>query len=143
MIINITELHSTLRQQIIEANTTMAKYYNKTHLPTPADFDDGKKVYLSTRNLSTERPSTKLEARYVGPFTIIGRIGPNAGKLDPPNTMYNHPVFNINLLEPHTPNDIPKRIVPLPPPVIVQDQEEYIVSRKVDSKRLRENCYTR
>ena len=137
IIIDIDNLHSKLREQITTANSNMAKQYNKNHLATPQDFEVGKKVYLSTKNLTTERPSAKLESQYIGPFTITKRIGPNAVKLDLPVTMRNHPVFNINLLEPHIANDIPNREVPPPPPVVVDDELEYIVSSIVDSKRIR------
>ncbi len=137
IILDISKLHTILREHIILANDRMAKQYNKNHLPVPDDFNIGKKVYLSTRNLTTERPSAKLESRYVGPFTIMERIGPNAIKLDLPPTMRNHPVFNVNLLETHIENEIPNRHVPPPPPVVIDDEEEYIVDRIVDSKRIR------
>ena len=64
-------------------------------------------------------------------------MGPNAVRLDLPKTMKNHPVFNVNLLEPHIPNNIPNRIVPPPPPVVVDEVEEFVVDSIVDSRRNR------
>ena len=48
IVTDIQQLHTVLHEQIQNANTKMAKQYNKKHLPVPADFEVGKKVYLST-----------------------------------------------------------------------------------------------
>ena len=57
IVTDIQQLHTVLHEQIHIANVKMAKQYDKKHLPVPSDFKVGKKVYLSTRNLSTERLS--------------------------------------------------------------------------------------
>jgi hypothetical protein len=41
------------------------------------------------------------------------------------------PVFHVSMLELSTPNSVPNRIQPLPPPVII---DEYEISKILDSK---------
>ena len=45
-----------------------------------------------------------------------------------------HPVFHISMLEPASPNTIPNRIQPPPPPVIVDGEPEFEISEVLDSK---------
>ena len=45
-----------------------------------------------------------------------------------------HPVFHVSLLEPYVANTIPNRIMKPPPPVTVDDVEEFIVSEILDSR---------
>jgi len=45
-----------------------------------------------------------------------------------------HPVFHVSQLEPATPNTIPNRIQPPPPPVEVNGEPEYEISEILDSK---------
>jgi Chromo (CHRromatin Organisation MOdifier) domain len=45
-----------------------------------------------------------------------------------------HPVFHVSMLEPSTPNSIPNRIQPPPPPFIIDEEPEYKISEILDSK---------
>src|SRR5215471_17330539 len=45
-----------------------------------------------------------------------------------------HPVFHVSQLEPATPNTIPNRIQPPPPPVMVDGEPEFEISKILDSK---------
>ena len=77
------------------------------------DYHVGDKVYLSTRNLKTSRPSRKLAAKWEGPFQIKERVG-NAYRLLLPkgSTMYD--VFSPELLM-KDPNDpLPGQEAPKP-----------------------------
>jgi hypothetical protein len=53
-----------------------------------------------------------------------------------------HPVFHVSQLEPATPNTIPNRIQPPPPPVTVDGEPEYEISEILDTKidRRRRTC---
>ena len=82
-------------------------------------------VYLSRKNIKTTRPSSKLDYKKLGPFTIIAKIGKVAYQLKLPDSMGIHNVFHISLLEPVTQNKFPGRIEPPPPPVVVAGQDEY------------------
>ncbi len=37
-------------------------------------FSVGDKVWLSTKNLATARPSKKLDKKFLGPFTVLDKI---------------------------------------------------------------------
>jgi len=45
-----------------------------------------------------------------------------------------HPVFHVSQLEPAIPNTIPDRIQPLPPPVKVDGEPEFEISKILNSK---------
>jgi len=79
----------------------------------------GDKVYLELMNISTERPSQKLEDRRYGPFPIKQKIGESAYELTLPDTWHGiHPVFNESLLTPFRPPKFPSQQKPPPPPPI-------------------------
>lgn len=87
--------HESLKQ----AQEAQARWYNLRR--TPRSFEVNQEVLLRASNIRTRRPSRKLDARYLGPFRIIERIGPLAYRLDLPKSMvYIHPVFHVSLLEP-------------------------------------------
>ena len=69
----------------------------------------GDMVYLSRKNIKTTRPSSKLDYKKLGPFTIIAKIGKVAYQLKLPDSMGIHNVFHISLLEPVTQNKFPGR----------------------------------
>jgi hypothetical protein len=61
----------------------------------------GELVLLQAKHVTTRRPSKKFDAQYLGPFTIVKRVGKLAYQLDLPPAMSRlHPVFNVSLLEP-------------------------------------------
>ena len=45
-----------------------------------------------------------------------------------------HPVFHVSQLEPSTPNTIPGRTQPPPPPVEIDGEPEYEISEILDSR---------
>jgi hypothetical protein len=45
-----------------------------------------------------------------------------------------HPVIHVSMLELSTPNSIPNRIQPPPPPVIIDKEPEYEISKILNSK---------
>ncbi len=63
-------------------------------------------MWLSTKNLSTARPSKKLDKNFLGLFTVLDRVGSQAYRLDLPKSMsWIHNVFDVSLLEPHNDSD--------------------------------------
>jgi len=63
-----------LVMQIIEkAQETQKKAYNKWK-GNPPEFKPGDKVWLETTNLSTDRPSPKLDWKRIGPLTIREKL---------------------------------------------------------------------
>ena len=93
------DLATAARNSLEKAQRTNAKWYNTTRLPL--HFAEGDSVLLRAKNITTSRPSKKLDARYLGPFLVTKKIGKLAYRLDlPPSMARLHPVFNISLLEP-------------------------------------------
>lgn len=98
---------------------------------------------MSTENISAaahaNRPSKKLEPKYIGPFKIIEKVHENAFKLELPPTMRQHPVFNVDLLRPYkeSPPEFGDRVPPRPPPELVDGVQEYEVEKILDYKVFR------
>lgn len=92
----LKDVQRRLKETIELAQQSYKKQYDK-HRRAP-DIKVGDKVYLSTKNLSTLRPSPKLEHRYLGPYPVIEKINDNAYRLELPPTLQIHPVFPVSLL---------------------------------------------
>lgn len=89
------------------------------------EFSIGDKVLLSTKNLKLKTTGPrKLFPKYVGPFTVVERIGKVAYKLDLPPHMRCHPVFHVSILQPYRCDG---RVQPPPVPVAVDGDLEYEV----------------
>ena len=82
-----------------------------------------------------------MDYRRLGPFAISAQINPVTFKLQLPDSMKVHPVFHVSLLEPHKESSIPGRLQPPPPPVEINDTEEYEVEEILDSKFRRRSLY--
>jgi hypothetical protein len=65
---------------------------------------------------------------------MIRKVGPTSYELKLPETMNIYPVFHSNLLR-LDPNDLlPGQIQEIPPPVVIDGEEEWEVVRLLDSK---------
>src|SRR3979490_1771647 len=83
-----------------KAGSDMKKYYDKGRQDVP-QYQVGDKVYLEGLNVTTDRPSKRLEDRRYGPFPIVAKVGERAYKLPVPAICAQiHPVFNTVLLRP-------------------------------------------
>jgi RNase H-like domain found in reverse transcriptase/Reverse transcriptase (RNA-dependent DNA polymerase)/Integrase zinc binding domain/Integrase core domain/Chromo (CHRromatin Organisation MOdifier) domain len=134
---DLTSLHEYLREQIQIAIDQYSRATEDRRIPPP-EFKEGSKVWLSTRNIKTKRPSKKLDHRRVGPIKILKKISSHAFRLELPDGLKSlHDVFHVNLLEPYVENEIPNRRQPPPPPVEVDDEPEYEISAVLDSRMRR------
>ncbi|TKA43710.1 hypothetical protein B0A49_13608, partial [Cryomyces minteri] len=116
-------LHEYLQDEMRWAQAMQEKWTNRHRLPPPA-YRLGDKVWLSTRNLSTTRPSKKLDYRQIGPYSVTEIISPTTYKLDLPHDFQIHDVFHTNLLRRDPDDALPGQIPTPPPPLVLAEDEE-------------------
>ncbi len=110
----------------------MANQANKSR--RAVSFQVGQKVWLSTANIRTDRPSKKLDHKWIGPFTILEAKG-SAYKLDLPATIKIYNVFHASLLT-LDPNDpLPGQEFEEPPPVVVDNEQEWEVEDIINVRK--------
>ncbi|MBW0532193.1 hypothetical protein O181_071908 [Austropuccinia psidii MF-1] len=132
-----TKLQSV--QQVVkeelESEIRRFKKYADRNRSIPPDFQPGDKVWLASKNIKTTRPTKKLSERWLGPFEVLKKIGSHAYHLKLPQQWKSvHPVFHVSLLEPVKHSTIPNQHQLPPPPVLVEEQEEWEVAQVLDSK---------
>ena len=104
------------------------EYANRHRQAAPA-YQVGQKVWLDLRNIKTNRPSKKLDARHAK-FTVLEKIGSHAYRLDTPPGIHN--VFHTYLLRPAADDPFPsQKQTDWQPPAIINDEgeEEWEVER--------------
>lgn len=136
----LTELHSTLRDTLFETQNQFSIQANKRRIAAPV-FEVGDSVYLNRRNIKTTRPSRKFDAKFLGPFKVLARIGNSAYRLELPHQWKIHDVFHVSLLEPGQQNPYPsQKQSQIPEPDIIEGQPEYelesILNHRVRRKHL-------
>jgi hypothetical protein len=95
-------------------------------------FSVGDKVWLLLTNISSKRPSKKLDNKKGGPFTIMEKISSHAYRLDLLKTMKVHNVFHLNLLSVFKGDEDFHRRQAKPPPIITDEgEEEYEIDHTV------------
>ena len=126
------EAQSALKQ----AADDMKRFYDRTHRDA-MKFKAGDKVWLSAKNISTTRPTKKLDWKWLGPYEVIKPVGELAYLLRlPPGLSRLHPVFHVSLLRPSTADTIDERPqYTHPEPELDGDEVVYEVESVVDSRR--------
>ena len=71
----IAEVHAQLRTALDAATRRQT---NPATEEKHVEFEIGEKVWLSTKNITTSRPSKKLDAKRIGPYEVIKQINANA-----------------------------------------------------------------
>jgi hypothetical protein len=111
---NVPALSDFIEQQHSALSRAQEAIFKaQDHQKTQADkhrrsttFEVGDEVLLSADNISVaarkNRPSRKLEPKYIGPYKIIRKVNDNAFELALPANMKQHPVFNTDLLRAYT-----------------------------------------
>jgi len=107
--------------------------YDKWKCDNPS-FQVGDSVWLEATNLATNEPSPKLASKHHSPFRIKDKLSDLTYRLELPAQWKIHDVFHVNVLSEATPDMIPNRVNPAPPPVKVNDEEFWVIEKYLDSQ---------
>jgi hypothetical protein len=131
----LAEGHKKIQDQLQKAQDIYKRFADEHR--SEHSFKAGDMVWLSTINIRTTRPSKKLDFRRLGPFKILDQVGKVSFRLQLPPSMKIHNVFHASLLEPAVSNPFSNRVIPPPPVVEVDGQDEYEVEEILDSRSYR------
>ncbi|THH18245.1 hypothetical protein EUX98_g8992 [Antrodiella citrinella] len=100
-------------------------------------FIKGEKVWLESRNLRFITDHKKLAPKRQGPFIITEVLGPLTYRLKLPPMWKIHDVFHASLLTPYRENDTHGPNFLMPPPDIVDGEEEWEVEAILNHRKFR------
>ena len=129
---SLTDLRERLASHLVEAAAYQTKYYNLTH--KERTYVIGDFVWLSTRNLRQRRPCKKLSDKFIGPLKIIDAVGSQAYRLELPDSYRIHDVFHVSLLEPYKQRPGTGLTQVLPPPELINDEEEWEIEEVIEKQ---------
>jgi hypothetical protein len=95
---DLKTLHQDMRTELEFVRNRMNHYYNPKRMEGPS-FKEGDMVYFATKNVTTKRPSKKLDYKYIGPYKILRKIGKHNYELDFPPKVRLHSIVHVALLE--------------------------------------------
>ena len=86
-------------------------------------------------SLGLLNPPKNFLEKNLGPFKVLGKVGPQSYHIKLPNTFKGvHPIFHISQLEPACPNRFNHQHQEPLPPVDVKGEKEYKIDEIVDLK---------
>ena len=125
---NILEL---MKKNAAKSQETMKRHADKHRKEITYEVRD--QVFLSSRNITTDRPSKKIEDKMLGPFPIVKKVG-TSYELELPQTMKVHNVFHSNLLRKDPGDPLPGQIQEPPGPIVTADGEEWDLADILNSR---------
>ena len=132
--VDLESLHQYLCEEMATAQKRYQGPADARRSPTP-DFKVGNQVYVKAKYFRSTQPSKKLSEKNLSPYPIITQVGTLSFTICLPNSMHAvHPVFHVSQLEPTTPNTIPNWSQPPPPPVKVDGEPKYEITKILNSK---------
>src|SRR3979490_1506825 len=133
-IVDLDKLHQELCRAILATQQAYQTSADTKRLPPP-DFKVGNLAFVKAQFFRTTHPTTKLTEKFLGPFEIIARPGTHSVTLKLPDYMKAvHPIFHVSMLEPTSPNTIPNHSQTPLPPVIIDGEPEFEVTKVLHSK---------
>ena len=103
------------RSNMKDAQDDMARHANRKR--SDVSFDEGDSIWLTTKNLTTERPSRKLDHKNVGPFKVTKLVG-SSYRLELPSTMKISDVFHADKLPLASNDHLPGKPTRSPAPCV-------------------------
>jgi hypothetical protein len=131
--IRLFEIHTKMKNKLLEAQDRKKDNTDKSRKEHHV-INIGDKVWLLHCNLKNNCPCDKLDFCCLGSFSVVKLINDVAFRLELPPSMKIHPVFHVSLLEPYKESSISGRFQVPPPPVEIEEQEEFEVSEILDSR---------
>jgi hypothetical protein len=108
-LLNSTESQSEILQKreaiqaLVKENLVDAKLKQKQYADArsrPLSFVVSDRVAVSTEGINlVNQPSSKFRKRWLGPFSVIEKVGSQSYRLDLPTHMQIHPVFHVSKLK--------------------------------------------
>ena len=87
-----------------------------------------------------QKSGRKLAPKYYGPFTIAEKLSNVTFRLEWPDRLIKiHPVFHASKLVPYTKSQFKGQEYPMPPPDIIDGEEEWEVEKILKSRRTGRN----
>eukprot|EP00253_Pinus_taeda_P033055 PITA_33055 len=106
MLQEMDEKMATIKQRLKEARDHQKSYAGAKRVDR--NFEEGSQVFIRIKPFKSSfriGKGTKLSPRFVGPFTILERIGPDAYKLKLPfHIIRMHNVFHVSMLRKYIPD---------------------------------------
>ncbi|MBW0545459.1 hypothetical protein O181_085174, partial [Austropuccinia psidii MF-1] len=133
----LQSVQQVVKEELEELESAIKRFkkYADRNRAIPPDFQPGDKVWLASKRIKTTRTTKKLSEIWLGPFEVLKKIGSHEYQLKLPQQWKSvHPVFHVSLLETVKNPSIPNRNQLPPPPVLVEEQEEWEVVQVLDSK---------
>lgn len=128
---HMERIHDHLRSEMTFAQEAYAAAANVHRTPAPS-YKPGDLVWVNSKNIRTLRPRKKLDWKNLGPFKVIEPVGTHAYRLELPPRMRYHPVFHVSLLRPASNDPVPGQVQPPPPPIEVDNHDEWQVEDILD-----------
>ena len=104
-------------------------------------FIKGDKIWLEARNLKRLIINPKFTPKREGPFIITKVLSPIVYQLRLLKTWKIHPVFHATLLSPYRKNEVHGQNFPVPPPDLINGEEEYEIEKIIHHHGTPSSCF--
>ena len=99
------------------------------------EYQPGDMVWLSVSHIPSNRPSKKLDHKFLGPYKVVRKMGASAYQLTTQGQSTRHATFNEQLLKPYKKGGYPSQVSDPPPPAELKDgEDEWEVESVKDSR---------
>ena len=127
------QLLSKLWVEMKRAQAIQSEQSNKSRTPREM-LQVGDKVWMDARNLSIAWPSKKLDWKCIGPNKVTEVVSPWVYRIKLPSQLSIHDIQPISHLENAAQDTLPHQQHKSPPPVIVDQEQEYEVEQINNSR---------
>lgn len=131
LIEQIKAVQDTAREHALRAQEAQQKQANKHR--RSVDFGVKDKVYLKKKGFATDRPTTRLDSQWAGPFEIVEERG-FSFVLDLPDTFRGKNLFHADRLRRASQDPLPGQVQEPPPVEILDGSPEWEVDEVLASR---------